>query len=127
MVPQTSRVRAFGTLALASVIVIPPGTLTAQESKCSATDASTERRAEMKGLVQPMRAVQIKDGQRIPLEIRPEPLQRWNDPTREFSDGSLWLWTARGRPVAAVAVELYPSRTHGQAWSFELVSLTTDL
>lgn len=99
----------------------------AQEAKSTSETDRAERRTEMQQLVQPMRAVQLAETTRTPLELKAEPLHRWNDPTREFSDGSLWLWTNQGRPHAAIAVELYPIRTGGQAWSFELVSLSTGL
>lgn len=50
-----------------------------------------------------------------------EPIQRWTDPTREFSDGGMWVWRAGGRPVAVVGIELY------QYWSLEFVSLAPNL
>ena len=36
--------------------------------------------------------------------------------------GTLWLWRSSGRPIAAVAIELYPTN-----WSFEFVSLSSRL
>lgn len=115
--------------ALLAVGITDPivANLVAQEAKSTRDAERTERLTEMQRLIQPMQAFEIVDGKRVPVEFKAEPLQRWNDPTREFSDGSLWLWTSRGRPVAAIAVELYPTRTKGQAWSFELVSLSTGL
>lgn len=95
------------------------------DDKPSSADSSAQRSEEMKKLVAPLRAAKTDGATRVPLTLNEEPLQRWNDPTREFSDGSLWLWTADGRPVAAVAVELYKSRDLGAHWSFEFVSLTT--
>jgi hypothetical protein len=42
-------------------------------------------------------------------------LLRFDDATREFYDGSVWLYTEGGRPHMIVAVERYPDK-----WSFEL-------
>jgi hypothetical protein len=92
-----------------------------------AASESGQRSEEMKQLVAPLHAVKIEGARRVPLVLQKEPLQRWNDPTREFSDGSLWLWTSGERPVAAVAVELYRARDLGAHWSFEFVSLSTGL
>ena len=58
--------------------------------------------------------------------VRREPLYRWNDPTREFSDGTLWFWKTSGRPVAVVATELYPQNpAFGTVWALEFTSLST--
>lgn len=34
------------------------------------------------------------------LPMRPKPLKRWNDPTKNVSDAALWAWGERGRPYA---------------------------
>jgi len=55
-----------------------------------------------------------------------EPLHRWNDPTREFSDGTLWFWKSSGRPIGVVAIELYPyDKAFGVVWNLEFTSLST--
>jgi hypothetical protein len=100
--------------------------LSAQENPPRKDDVRAGRLEEMSGLVRMFRAYKIEQGQRVPVEIRPEPLQRWNDPTRAFSDASLWVWGTTGRPIAALAVELYPvGRTKGERWGHEFVSLAT--
>lgn len=121
------RLIAIGALISLPITVSAPTRSLAQEAKSASETDRAERRTEMQQLVQPMRAVGLNEATRIPLDLKAEPLHRWNDPTREFSDGSLYLWTNHGRPHAAIAVELYPVRTGGQAWSFELVSLSTGL
>jgi hypothetical protein len=96
-----------------------------QDSQADARDDKAGRLEEMRQLVRPLRAFKVERGERVPVALRSEPVQRWNDPTREFSDGSLWIWGPSGRPLGAVAVELYPSRERGDAWSYEFVSLAT--
>jgi len=55
-----------------------------------------------------------------------EPLLRWSDPTRTFSDASLWAWGTRGRPLALTTMELYASRPEDSNWSLELITLSPD-
>jgi hypothetical protein len=43
---------------------------------------------------------------------------RFGDATRSFLDGTLWVWSQRGRPYLLASVERYEKN-----WSFELVSL----
>jgi len=57
-------------------------------------------------------------GKETPAVMSEKPLLRWTDPTREFSDGGLWVWRVSGRPVAAVGIELYAW------WSLEFASLS---
>lgn len=83
-------------------------------------DAQAERRSQMERMAKAYRAVTIEGDKRSPLELASKPLHRWNDPTREFSDATLWAWRASGRPVAVMTIELYPDR-----WSLEFVSLAT--
>ncbi len=37
---------------------------------------------------------------RIPLELQPEPVLRWPNPTREVPEGATFVWTLDGRPEA---------------------------
>ena len=47
-------------------------------------------------------------------------------PTRENSDGALWAWRSTGRPIAIMAIELYPhDRAFGTVWALEFTSLST--
>src|SRR5437660_12366761 len=37
---------------------------------------------------------------RRPLEMQPEPVLRWPNPTREVPEGATFIWTLEGRPEA---------------------------
>jgi hypothetical protein len=95
------------------------------DARPSAADKGAQRIEEMNQLVKPLRAAKIDGTMRVRLQLHADPLHRWNDPTREFSDGCLWMWTTRNRPAAALATELYPNQAGGQHWSLEFVSLST--
>ncbi|APW59177.1 hypothetical protein [Paludisphaera borealis] len=81
-----------------------------------------ERLEEMDQIAASIRLASIDgDGSETPAVMSEQPLLRWTDPTREFSDGGLWVWRVSGRPVAVVGIELYFQ------WSLEFVSLSTGL
>jgi hypothetical protein len=95
--------------------------------------AAADRLKEMHGLCGEFTAFRLDKASRTRVELMPEPLHRWNDPTRDFSDGAVWVWGREGRPLAALAMELYPDRGRGplggpaqSTWSLELVALTAE-
>jgi hypothetical protein len=110
---------------LAGALIVSTGHLLAQDRDSSSKEDQAARLVEMKQLVQTFRASKFDGPRLVPVELRPEPFGRWNDPTRDFSDGSLWLWGGKGRPVAALGIEIYPDKQVGSNWSLEFVSLST--
>ena len=114
MIRRRHRISA-AVLALASLT----GALAAQEP---AKDDRAGRLDEMRDLIRAFRVAKVEGGESTPLAMKKEPLFRWNDPTRQFNDGSLWAWGTKGRPAAIVGVELYPHPELVATWSFEFVS-----
>lgn len=89
-------------------------------------DGRVERLEEMKQIAGTFQASTLAASTRTPAAMVREPLYRWNDPTREFSDGTLWFWRSDGRPIAVVAIELYPQNpAFGPVWALEFTSLST--
>jgi hypothetical protein len=89
-------------------------------------DDRARRLAEMKEIALSFQAVALEGATRVPAAMAHEPLHRWYDPTREFSDGTLWFWHAAGRPIGVVAIELYPqNKDIGITWNLEFTSLAT--
>jgi hypothetical protein len=103
--------------------------LSNQESTAPAAknvDDRAERLREMRDIASSFQAVTIDRGNRVPAAMAADPLYRWNDPTREFSDGTLWFWNSSGRPIGVVAIELYPqNKAFGTVWALEFTSLAT--
>jgi hypothetical protein len=97
-----------------------------QEAAASDSEVEKVKRAErleeMDQIAASIRIASIDGrGAEVSAVMSEQPLLRWTDPTREFSDGGLWAWRVSGRPVAVVGIELY---FH---WSLEFVSLSTGL
>lgn len=85
-------------------------------------DARARRLEEMAALARTIKVATVdREGNETPVDRTDEPLHRWTDPTREFSDGGMWVWRSGGRPVAVVGIELYAW------WSLEFVSLSPGL
>lgn len=95
----------------------------------SGADEREDRAVEMKRIAESFTVDRGEEPERQHVSLRPEPLLRWNDSTREFSDASLWAWGGPGRPAALLALELYPHSERGPdfipSWGFELISLST--
>jgi hypothetical protein len=108
-----------GSVLSIMLLVVPP---CAADEPAKGTEDSAARLDEMKGLVKSFLA-EAPMGRSFPL--RPEPLHRWNDPTRASSDAALWAFGPTGRPLAAITTELYLDQQDVPSWSFEFISLAT--
>jgi hypothetical protein len=119
------RVRILGLISVYAAwvaIIGGPGPRASGQDHVSGTDERAERLEEMALIAHSIKVFAVDEkGNEDAAEMREEPLLRWTDPTREFSDGGMWVWRAAGRPVAVVGIELY------QYWSLEFVSLSPSL
>ena len=80
-----------------------------------------QRLQQMRGQVEALKLkVEQRPGDRQPRLAR-DPLLRFDDPTRDFYDGALWMWCDRGRPHVLVSTERYE-----KFWSYEWISLTAE-
>jgi hypothetical protein len=99
-----------------------PGLVSGQEPAATGADRA-ERLKEMQDLVRSIRISDPARPKRAPDTAGAEPLHRWNDPTRGFSDGGIWAFGGVGRPSALVSMELYGDPKGLTNWSSELISL----
>jgi hypothetical protein len=61
------------------------------------------------------------------LERLAEPVSRFDDPARQFSDGTIWAWCRMGgRPAALLTLSKKRMDEEGFVWLGELTSLTPD-
>lgn len=80
--------------------------------------ASAQRLVVMESLA---KACQLsREAQSPPYVLEANPLLRWSNPVSGVVDGSLWLWTYEGRPVATVDVF---TMTNSPSWSHQWQSL----
>lgn len=93
-----------------------PGEASSDEGDTKAQRA--ERLKQMRERIAKIKAFAgADDAAELPLVQ--EPILRFSDPARTFSDGTIWAFGDKGRPFALATVERYEAY-----WSYELISLT---
>jgi hypothetical protein len=80
----------------------------------------SQRSAEMQEIA---RSIALKRVDRAKAGPPKEPIYRFDDPTRDFSDGTVWTFGETGRPPALLTISLkkYPPKT--VFWLLEFTSL----
>lgn len=115
----------LAVLAGLSVAALPAierrAQLAAQSRDETGKKLQAERLQEMKRRVNEIRVTIRQQEKEIDVKPAAEPALRFNDPAREFHDGTIWAMGKGGRPAALVTLEKYPS-----LWAYELISLSTD-
>ena len=86
-------------------------------------DYRAVRRARMKTIAERFEVHAVVEAKSVVAELVTKPVLGYTDSTRKLDESTLWLWTERKRPVALLAVELYPEARNGPSWLFEIVSL----
>jgi hypothetical protein len=96
------------------------GSATAQDGPRS---TSAARSAAMRELAQAITLVPAPAGTKS--ELIPEPIYRWDDPARLFSDGTIWAFGKSGRPDALLCLSLEKDHRGQLKWIHELTSLSS--
>jgi hypothetical protein len=81
----------------------------------------------MRQLAQAVRIYGDMSERRKPAELLPDPIVRYDDQPRFMPDATLWAWGRRGRPIAALKVELYTVAEGDNRRLYGLVSLSPGL
>jgi hypothetical protein len=100
-------------VAAAAMMFFAPSLVAGQEP-----DAETLRKNRLEEMRRRAEELVVHIGRRK-VEPVAEPLLRFGDPTRAFHDGTLWVWSDRGRPLAMASIEHYET-----VWAYELISLS---
>lgn len=132
MTPRPLRANALlpfiATLFVAGGISAAPASGQEEKTAPRSDEAKerSERLDEMKQIAGSFQLTALQDSARTAASWVRAPLYRWNDPTRRNSDGTLWTWRSGGRPIAVLAIELYPNHNDfGPIWTLEFTSLAT--
>jgi hypothetical protein len=83
---------------------------------------SAARTAAMRELAQAITLVSTPTGTKA--ELISEPIYRFDDPARRFSDGTIWAFGKSGRPDALLCLSLERNKRGQLRWVHELTSLS---
>jgi hypothetical protein len=86
-------------------------------------DKSVERLRAMRAIADGVTMEQISGDGRQKLERLAEPVYRFDDPARQYSDGTVWVWCRSGRPAALLTLSKDRSPAEGLRWIAELTSM----
>lgn len=103
-----------GSLAFALLFVLAVCPARADDDVKSRRDARLDEMRRLAAKLEPQ-SVETKQAQAI--KLRGEPLMRFDDPTRDFYDGTLWAWGESGRPRLLVSIERYE-----KVWAYEFIA-----
>ena len=126
IVPIRIRIRAALFIVAAAWIVAVPCSIhgadpevekPADEQQAAAAAA---RLATMESLARACELSRDSGSSKL-YDLEPKPLLRWSNPISGVVDGSLWLWTHEGRPVATVDIF---SGNKGLTWNQQWQSLS---
>jgi hypothetical protein len=87
-------------------------------------DQPVERLRVMRAMADGITMEPTSSGARLGLERLPEPVYRFDDPARQHSDGTVWLWCRSGRPAALLTLSKDRSPSEGLRWIYELTSMS---
>ena len=122
--PLRNRCQASLRILLLVVLGCSTAPAWSQDPAPDKAASRTARQEEMAALIRDIRLIDPAHPDQGPVPLRPEPLQRWTDPTRELSDGALWAFGKSGRPVALATMEIYASDPKTRPlWACELITL----
>jgi hypothetical protein len=87
------------------------------------TTTSAARFAAMRELARAIRLAPASGGTKS--ELVPEPIYRFDDPARLFSDGTIWAFGNSGRPEALLCLSLEKNDRGELKWIHEMTSLSS--
>jgi hypothetical protein len=86
-------------------------------------DSQAARLGAMQAIAGSIAIEQVGQTGSTRLERLPEPVYRFDDPARRFSDGTVWAWCGSGRPAAVLTLSKNRSPEGEIRWLAELTSL----
>ena len=108
----------------ASPILIIGLLATGDSPQSSSTPAA--RLVAMRAIAESIVVEKTARGVPVKLERLAEPVYRFDDPARQYSDGTVWAWGPSGRPAALLTLSRDRSPTEGLRWIAEMTSFAPD-
>ena len=90
------------------------------------SDNQAARLVAMRAIADGVTVEKTSGGARLKLERLAEPVYRFDDPARQYSDGTVWAWCRSGRPAAVLTLSKKRLENGGFMWLGEMTSLTPD-
>jgi hypothetical protein len=87
------------------------------------TDRQAARLGAMRVIADRVTVENGSQGAGQKMERLAEPIYRFDDPARQYSDGTVWAWGRSGRPVALLTLSRDRSPDEGLRWIAEMTSL----
>src|SRR5262245_23299348 len=87
------------------------------------SNTQAARLVAMRAIADSITVEKTAQGARVRLERLTEPVYRFDDPARQYSDGTVWAWGRPGRPVALLTLSRDRSPQEGLRWIAEMTSL----
>ena len=88
-----------------------------------AQDNPAARLVAMRAIADSITVEKTAQSARVRVERLPEPVYRFDDPARHYSDGTVWAWGRSARPVALLTLSRDRSPQEGLRWIAEMTSL----
>jgi hypothetical protein len=101
----------------------------AQAAEIAPTSKPAAQPGDMKRVVDTLSLSRAEGPEKRTIKLRDQPLLRFSDPVRNVNDAALWAWGETGRPMAIVAIEIYPPSvgvTERSPCAFEFISLAPE-
>jgi hypothetical protein len=120
-----NRAVSMALIATPLVGLLAVALLAAPDEKDDKTEDQPERQVQLAAMrkIASGLAVSIREDTPREMDMIREPLFRFNDPARDFSDGSIWGYGIKGRPAVLLSLSLHPLNG-GLGWLYEINSLT---
>ena len=117
---RRTRTRIPGTLLLAvSALLLAPIPVPADDAGPSVANRRLDLMRRRAGAIT-FRSTRAG----FPAELEPEPLFRYDDPTRGYVDGTVWRLGAHGRPLGIITAELHPHYAGRPCIVYDLLSFS---
>jgi hypothetical protein len=87
------------------------------------SDSRVARLDAMRAIADSVLVAGTSSGAGVRLKRLAEPVYRFDDPARQFSDGTVWAWSRSGRPDCLLTLSKARPPEGGLRWLAELTSL----